>query len=255
MSAYSVQTMARCFTAFLILMLCQWASANVIFLPDQATPELRVEGKITEQDLKALQVAVAHLRRTGKKLHMDAVQLNSSGGRGEIGREMGRLIRRAKLNTFVAPESRCSSACMAVLIGGVVRMAFGTITVHRTSLLKNDLTDDQLKVLLPEVDEKFTAYIKQMGISSLLAESVLNTPNWASHELTDTEKLRWGVHGMERVFEEVIFRKHARELKIKADEFADLYAEHFKECDHVASRFEATIHQCVLQKGRTAKAD
>ena len=253
MSAYSVQTMARCFTAFLILMLCQWAPANVIYLPDQATPVLRVEGTMQKQDLKAFQAALAHLKGSGKKLHMDSVQLDSSGGRGHVGREMGRLIRRAKLNTYVAPGSECVSACVEILIGGVVRMAYGTIKVHRTSILRGNFTEDQLRRFLPEVDAEVAAYIKEMGLSILLTESILNTPTWALHELTEPEKLRWGVHGMERVFEEIIFRKHARELKITADEFADLYAEHFLECDKVASRFEMTIHKCVLEKARTAK--
>ena len=122
MSAYSVQTMARCFTAFLILMLCQWASANVIFLPDEVTPVLRIEGDVLTKDVKDFENALEHLKLTGKKLHMNAVQLNSTGGMWYVGRTIGRLIRREKLNTFVAPESECSSACVALLIGGVDRI-------------------------------------------------------------------------------------------------------------------------------------
>jgi hypothetical protein len=240
------------FPVVLLLASHLYSFGDVVYLPDEPKPVLRIEGKLKKPDLKDFQIAVAHLKRSGKRLHMDSVQLNSVGGNGHAGREMGRLIRRAKLNTFVAPESECVSACVEILIGGVVRMAYGTVMVHRSTLWSGNFTEQQLKQSLPDVDADTAAYVKEMGMSALLTESMLSTPTWALHTLTDTEKFRWGVHGMERVFEEVMLLRYARELKITALHFAELFGEHFDECDKVASRFEMTPHECVFEKGKEA---
>ena len=246
---------ARYLAAFLLLITCQRASADVIYLPDQATPELRVEGEVLKKDVRDFESALEHLKVTGKKLHMNAVQLNSTGGMWYVGRTLGRLIRREKLNTFVAPESECSSTCVALLIGGVVRMAYGKVKVHPVNLLRGDFTSGDLKEFLSEMDEEFASYIKEMGISTLLAEASLHTPTWSLRTLTKDEKVHWGVHGTERVFEEEVIKLNAARLNISAVELADQYEQHFPVCDQAASRFETTLHQCVLEKGRNAKAD
>ena len=255
MSAYSfrVVAMTRYFTAFLMLVICQLASAEVIYLPDQSTPVLRIEGEVLTKDVKDFESALDHLKLTGKKLHMNAVQLNSTGGMWYVGRTIGRLIRRAKLNTFVAPESECSSACVALLIGGLDRMAYGKVRVHRINLLRGELSSEDLGEILPQMDKEFAAYIKEMGISTLLAEASLHTPTWSLRTLTKDEKTHWGVHGTERVFEEELIAINAAKLNITAVELADRYEQYFPVCDQVASRFEMTLHQCVMEKGRTAK--
>ncbi len=236
----------------LLLVTAQCAVSDVVYLKDETTPVLRIDGKLKKPDLKEFQAALAHLKRSGKRLHMDSVQLNSVGGNGHTAREMGRLIRRAKLNTFIAPESECVSACVEVLIGGVVRMAYGNVMVHRSTLWDGNFTEQQLKQSLPDVDAETAAYVKEMGISALLSEAMLSTPTWAIHSLTHSEKFRWQVHGMERVFEELVFLKHAKELKIMPYQFANLFGEHYPACDEVARRFEMTAHQCVLEKGKEA---
>ena len=239
----------------LVLITCQWASGDVIYLPNQVTPVLRIEGEVLKKDVKDFESALEHLKLTGKKLHMNAVQLNSTGGMWYVGRTIGRLIRREKLNTFVAPESECSSACVALLIGGVDRMAYGKVRVHRINLLRGEFSSEDLGEMLPQMDKEFAAYIKEMGVSTLLAEASLHTPTWSLRTLTKDEKAHWGLHGTERVFEEELIAMNAAKLNITAVELADRYEQHFPMCDQVASRFEMTIHQCVLEKARTVKAD
>ena len=242
------------FTAFLMLISCQWASGDVIYLPDQVTPVLRIEGQILKRDVKDFESALEHLKLTGKKLHMNAVQLNSTGGMWYVGRTIGRLIRREKLNTFVAPESECSSACVALLIGGVDRMAYGKVRVHRINLLRGEFSSEDLGEMLPQMDKEFAAYIKEMGVSTLLAEASLHTPTWSLRTLTKDEKAHWGVHGTERVFEEEVIKMNAAKLNISAVELADQYEQHFSVCDQVASRFEMTPHQCVMEKATVPPA-
>jgi hypothetical protein len=67
------------------------------------------------------------------KLHLNAVQLDSNGGFAKSGMDIGWFIRHNNINTFVAPDSKCSSACVYILVGGIIRLAYGKVGVHRST--------------------------------------------------------------------------------------------------------------------------
>ena len=68
----------------------------------------------------AAQLRLAEIldRESGR---LSEVWLNSPGGSSSAGVEMGRMIRRAGIDTRVRAGSGCAAACVSVLIGGVVR--------------------------------------------------------------------------------------------------------------------------------------
>jgi hypothetical protein len=146
------------------------------------------DGEIVSESVAKLQEAM-----TKFKAHPGTiVVLNSPGGNVEAGLEMGRMIRKAKMNTTVgtlnptyiglspnlepqmvpftplpiAPPfpGYCYSSCTLMLLGGVVRSVSSASDygVHRFSYVKapEDVADDAQKETAG-----ILAYVEEMGVS------------------------------------------------------------------------------------------
>ena len=92
---------------------------------------LKVHGEIKYDDEIEFEKALETVYQRGYKLKLNAVVLNTKGGNVYAAQAMGRIIRERKLNTYVPATATCGSACIYLLSGGLVRMAYGTVKVHR----------------------------------------------------------------------------------------------------------------------------
>lgn len=187
------------------------------------------------------------LQADGYKLKLNAVVLNSAGGNGSAAQRMGEYIRERRLNTYVPKNGNCASACVYTLIGGVVRMVYGRVAVHRTTY-SAELPTEKLEKALRDADKRTVAHVEAMGISHLLADAILMTPNWATRELDYKDRRRWGVHGTDRVYEELWFRKTASETKLSLDEVRDIFDKNIVACTKKAERYEMTLWDCTRSK-------
>ena len=208
------------------------------------TASIIIENKITYKDWQALKDALSELEEEGYKLKLNAIVLNSVGGGPTSARAMGEIIREKKLNTYVSPKSECSSACVDLLISGVVRMAFGTVKVHRTKFFEV-VPIEELEGKLIDADKKTRDYNEYMGVSSLLTEATLMTPEYATRTLTMREKENWGVHAIERIYEGMWLRTTATKHNITVAELTDVLIENYYRCERKAKKFEMTLLDCV----------
>jgi hypothetical protein len=211
--------------------------------------KIQVVESISHKDVSDLRRSLAQLKQMGATLHMNSIRLNSSGGDPDAARSMGRFIRSQGLNTFVGPKDSCTSACVAVLIGGVNRMAFGKIYVHRGRFLR-DVSEDVIREQMPQEMADEAKYIAEMGISAQLADAIHMTPNWALRLLKGRELLHWGVHGINPVEDEILSRRAAKELGIPLASFHRLYIDSIDQCKNEAMQFQRTILDCVVRVGK-----
>jgi len=212
--------------------------------PSSMTATISIENKINYLDWQALKDALDEVETEGYQLKLNAIVLNSKGGGPTSARALGKIIRDKKLNTFVGPKSECSSACVDVLIGGLERMAFGVVKVHRTKFYEV-VPIEELEDKLISADKITRDYIEYMGISSLLTEATLMTPEYATRTLTMREKENWGVHAIERIHEAMWLRKTAMKYNIKVEELTDVLVENYYRCEKKAKKFEMTLLDCV----------
>jgi hypothetical protein len=71
------------------------------------------------------------------------------------------------------------------MIGGITRMAFGELSVHRSGVDSNSPTTlEKLQKRNDNNTKEVNDYVEEMGISPLLADAILMTPNWRTRELT-----------------------------------------------------------------------
>ena len=186
----------------------------------------------------------------GYKLKLNAIQLNTPGGNRFSAMAIGKLIRERKLNTYVAKDSRCGSACIFVVSGGLVRMVYGTVTVHRPSLGEG-MRINSVEKFLTQGDEEMAQHIQQMGLSMLVTDAIVMTPHWAYRELNEQELRRWGVNATDRMFEEMWFRNTAIQTKHSLDEVRDIFDKNISACTKMPKRFEMTLWECIRLKVNT----
>jgi hypothetical protein len=135
------------------------------------------------------------------------VMLDSKGGDGIAAIEIGRILRNAKANIFVTGE--CSSACIFVLSGGVVRGAptfivgihQACITLSNNSGVISKEVDAQsnavAKSLLEQFDRSARVYFADIGIPADLFIAMQSYPAKRLHRLSSQEITLYGLNGIE----------------------------------------------------------
>lgn len=147
---------------------------------------IKIINKIDYGEEEVLSRELNTLSKQGYKLKLNAIQLDTKGGNRYSAMAMGRMIRERNLNTYVSKSSHCGSACIYVASGGIVRMIYGTVTVHRSSY-GEEISLMKVESLMAASDQKTVKHIKDMGLSILLTDAILMTPHWAYRELTEQE--------------------------------------------------------------------
>jgi len=234
-----------------LLSLCSVISNAKVVVEHEMTPKkivvVKVVDRILYEEEEALKAVLDRLEKDGYRLKLNAVVLNSRGGNGSAAQAMGRLIRERKLNTFLPSDSVCDSACIYVLCGGVVRMAFGSVSVHRTSY-EETYPIEKLEEALKSADDKTRKHIYDMGLSYQLTDAILMTSNSSNRRLEEAEKLHWGVHGTERMYEEIWFRSTALDTKYSVSVVESFFRKNISNCNEKARRFEMTAWECVRRE-------
>ena len=238
------------------LILCLWffifnsCIADVIYAPYQNSQEvtIKIEKEIAPKDLVDFKSALKQLDESKTTLHMNSIVLESYGGDGEVAREIGKLIRARKLNTFLAENSSCASACVYALLGGVQRYAFGNVRIHRATFMYDSDTDDHVEKFIKDNQKSVNEYVKTMGINMLLADAIETTVSWEIRQLTDLEKKQWQVLGFDRLAEELYFNQSARERHISRIEFIDILKSNYDDCLLSAREFKQTVFDCAKTK-------
>jgi hypothetical protein len=145
---------------------------------------LKIEGRIKYQDHIEFQKVLDEIKRDGFKIKLNSVVLNTSGGSPTAAKEIGKIIRQEKLNTYVGPKHRCGSACIYILSSGIIRMAYGEVTVHRTTY-EDGYPTEKLEKSLKQTDIDNANYLFEMGMTTQLVDAIRVTPNYTNWTLDE----------------------------------------------------------------------
>lgn len=135
------------------------------------------------------------------------VMLDSKGGDGMAGMEIGRILRAAKAHVFVTGE--CSSACIFALSGGVVRSApTFSVGIHQARITLSSSSgaiskevdsssSPTAKALLEQYEIAAPRYFADMGIPADLFIAMQSFPAKRLHRLSSQEITLYGLNGIE----------------------------------------------------------
>lgn len=136
--------------------------------------------------------------------------LDSKGGDGMAAIDIGRLLRKANAHVFVTGE--CSSACILVLAGGVVRGApTFSVGIHQarvtlssdTGVIKKEVDaseDPVAKALLQKFDQSAKIYFSEMEIPPDLFAAMQSHPTKGVYRLSSQEISAYGLNGIEESY-------------------------------------------------------
>lgn len=231
-----------------LILSCSLAHAKVTLQPvaGMKAHTIKITGTVLKEDLENFQQVLDEVEQKRLKLHMNAIQLDVGGGDPDIARSMGRLIRAKKLNTFVAPNDSCVSACVYLAIAGIDRMVYGSILVHRLMLVRDDLSNESIRQAIKEHRQDDAQYIAEMDVSALLAEAIHLTPNWGLRRLTKDEVKHWGIFGADPVHEAIMFQRAAQATGLTKTKFKDAYLDALDECRKAEYEFKSLSVDCAI---------
>lgn len=236
--------------AILLLIVTNAAHATISLEKVHGTENytIKISKHIRMGDYETFERTLSKVKQLKLKLHMNAIQLDLLGGEPNVARKIGKLIRVQNLNTFVAPEASCTSACIYVAIAGVRRMIYGEVLVHRLSMARDDLRDDEIRESIAAFVAEADLYIKQMDGSHQLIEAINITPNWALRKLTQNEVKHWGIHGSNHITDELEFRSAAMRSGMSRSDFKEAFIEYFDVCRKEEYSFKNLILECTVNQ-------
>jgi hypothetical protein len=207
---------------------------------------IKITDKIVSSDLSEFSTALQRIESEKMKLHLNTVQLDSDGGSGLAAFEIGRLIRKNNLNTYVAPKDYCSSACFVIFLGGVQRYGFGSIGVHDSTFGEDAKFEyKNLAKLIEQSDKRHIDYLKEMDISGNVAELMHSTMFWDVRFLTEDEKILFRVNGTDRATSEILVNEISKVRKIPKEDFKKILNSQFSECIGEMKYLKQTAWDCV----------
>lgn len=186
-------------------------SAFVYAQPAESTAKpqtltLRIQGGITKELTAKVKDALQKV--TGDPFPAGLiVLLDSPGGDGIVAMEVGRLLREAHAHVFVT--GKCSSACIFIFMGGVVRQApDGALGIHRARITRIDpktkkrvdvdvTLNPTAKQRLDEGNRLFRDYVQDMGILAQFSAAMDEIPSDNMRWLTRAESKNLGIIGFE----------------------------------------------------------
>ena len=232
-----------------LLLISHSSYANVLLQAYNAREvTIKIVGEITDEDLQDFKDTLKKIEEDKSVLHMNAVQLDSGGGDPSVAMEIGKLIRARRLNTYIAPDDSCASACVYIAVAGVMRYAFGDVRVHRTSFGYEPPDTSMIAGKVEEWRKESAAYFASMNISNMLVDAVQSTPNWQIRSITDSEKRQWQLIGADQLTEETLFTEIAKERSISRTEFIHIYKQSYEQCLQQAKLFNQTTFECAKDR-------
>ena len=230
---------------------CVAVHADILIEPygDSNKYTVTVKGKITDTDVADFQKSIEKIQKNPQQLHLNMVRFDSNGGGKSSGMEIGRMIRKNRLNTYVGPKSLCNSACVYAFIGGLQRYGYGRIGVHSTTFVDDFKVDEKYVPDIVDKDiENVTGYVKEMRLSANLASAILGTPFWSIRYLSDGEKFNWNVNGTDRAESEILVTNIAKERNINRGQFTKTVERYYFYCYEQAMYLNETLWSCLKTK-------
>lgn len=172
------------------------------------------------------------------------VFLDSKGGDGMAAIEIGRILRKANAHVFVNGE--CSSACILVLAGGVVRGApTFSVGIHQaritlssdSGVIKKEVDaneDPVAKAMLAKFNSSAKIYFSDMEIPPDLFTAMQSHPTKRVYRLSSPEITAYGLNGIEEEY-----------LKQRTDMYAQRPGRWPKDSDELTRRTMKVSTECM----------
>lgn len=187
---------------YLIFLLNSFAQslAHAETLHELGEVECVFQGPITNREILNFQRALNQGCKT--------VFLNTNGGNVEAALAMGRAIRRVQATVVVPSPGVCASACVFLYAGGVIRLPYSEVKIHRPYTLSvNNYSNDADEAR--KITIKIKTFLQEMNVDESLLSKMMRIPPEEAISLSFSEMEDLGLGQTDRVFQHYLDKKEA----------------------------------------------
>lgn len=150
-----------------------------------------LEGRIGPDDVAIFKRSLEKTGSNGRLL----LFLNSEGGDIATAIEIGKLVRRwPNSSVLVTEDSKCFSACVFVLAGGLHRRVDGKVGIHRPfNATTNSNNYESSQKTFRTLEQSAKAFLKDMNVPTSLYDEMMSVPPQKLRFLTEQELARFGI--------------------------------------------------------------
>jgi len=173
------------------------------YMPNKASGGVCIfDGEITKAEVPRFK---ANLARGCRRLF-----LSSAGGNIDAAIEMGGAIRAQRMSVVVlGAPSFCKSACVFLYAGGVMRLPYSPIEIHRPYLPSSQDSFSTTQKKYQEIEFKIKAYLRSVNVSERLFDLMMKVPPQQLEGLTIEEMTDLGMGMRDPVYYEYLDNKKA----------------------------------------------
>jgi len=180
-------------------------------------------GDISRADVESAEVLVGLVQSGKQKISGNTVWLASNGGDIDSAMDLGRLLRKRGIFTYVAKNDQCFSACVFALMGGERRGVAGRLGIHRPYFLYTQDSPDR-QARFRHLQKVVKAYVEEMDFPESLYEAIMLVPPQSMQIVAPADLKRFYLEGISPSSEDIADAASARRLNLPMVEYLQLKA-------------------------------
>lgn len=233
------------------------AYPRALFGPAAPAEEVRVflVGDITRADVDSAEVLMGLVQSGKQKIAGNMLWLASNGGDIDAAMDLGRLLRKRGILTYVARADQCFSACVFAFMGGERRGVAGRLGIHRPYFLYTQDSPDR-QARFRHLQKVVKAYVEEMDFPDSLYEAIMLVPPQSMQIVAPADLKRFYLEGISPSSEDIADAASARRLNLPMVDYLLLKAK-APACTFpsaVPGRCESAAHDETASGGAADKA-
>ncbi len=212
-----------------------------------------LQGSITPEDVYAAREMEDLIKSGRQRIAGNAVSLSGNGGDVDAAMEVGRVLRRLGVSTFVARGNQCLSSCVFAFMGGERRNVAGRIGIHRPYFSSTRKVTDR-PAYYRRLQRRLQQYFEELDFPRSLYEALMAVPPESMSILTAADLKKFYLQGMSPSTEDEADATAARHLGISVQQYLQRKAQ-AEPCAGVFRSDGACETDMLKAQGRGAAAD
>jgi hypothetical protein len=180
-------------------------------------------GDISRADVESAELLLGLVRSGKQKISGNTVWLASNGGDIDSAMDLGRLLRKSGIFTYVAKSDQCFSACVFAFMGGERRGVAGRLGIHRPYFLYTQDSPDR-QVRFRNLQKVVKGYVEEMDFPDSLYEAIMLVPPQSMQTVAPADLKRFYLEGISPSSEDIADAASARRLNLPMVEYLQLKA-------------------------------
>jgi hypothetical protein len=180
-------------------------------------------GDISRADVESAEVLLGLVRSGKQKISGNTLWLASNGGDIDSAMDLGRLLRKAGIFTYVAKNDQCFSACVFAFMGGERRGVAGRLGIHRPYFLYTQDSPDR-QARFRNLQRVVKGYVEEMDFPDSLYEAIMLVPPQIMQVVAPADLKRYYLEGISPSSEDIADAASARRLNLPMVEYLQLKA-------------------------------